>query len=208
MELGIDTNRDFPYGRYDTKCLKTSTGKIINSIMKNNLIQLVITFHGGMAAIGYEWGSLNHPKPQDDCPDSIIHQRIAKYMSNIAGSWISSNRDSQKYPYGKMNTVIYPVDGGLEDWVYASGWDLSTNQIKLCDGYTYYKPYINIKNELEQINNNNNHNEEEEYILTDFSNPYIQANHNRAIVFLIETSDLKKPLPNTWGKQSDVIFNI
>lgn len=178
--------------------------------MKNNLIQLVLTYHGGMAAIGYEWGSLNHNKPLDECPDHIIHNKIAQYMSTIAGGWISTYRDSQKYLYGKMNSIVYPVDGGLEDWVYASGWDTTINQIKLCDGFKYDQSIDIISNKLNLLSNNNlnGHNNHNEIILSDELNSNIQASHNRAIVFLIETSDLKKPLPNTWGKQSDVIIYI
>ena len=52
----MDPNRDFPYGRSDTNCLKSSTSRLFLAVMGMNLIQLVVTFHGGMVAIGYEWG--------------------------------------------------------------------------------------------------------------------------------------------------------
>lgn len=52
----MDPNRDFPYSREDNECLRSSTGRLFNAIMRANLIQVVVTFHGGMVAIGYEWG--------------------------------------------------------------------------------------------------------------------------------------------------------
>lgn len=55
-DAGVDPNRDFPYSREDNECLRSSTGRLFNAIMRANLIQIVVTFHGGMVAIGYEWG--------------------------------------------------------------------------------------------------------------------------------------------------------
>ena len=49
------------------------------------MIQLVVTFHGGMAAIGYEWGSANHKAPNDKSPDESANVEIATVMSNYAG---------------------------------------------------------------------------------------------------------------------------
>lgn len=193
-ELGIDTNRDFPYGRADSRCLRTKTAQVINSVMKNNLIQMVITFHGGMAAIGYEWGSLNHRSPKDDCPDSMAHSEIAEYMKLMAGGWSSAEKDSKLYPVGKMNSIVYPVDGGLEDWVYASGWDTKGVQNHLCDGFSYFHPTVRNKEKESNM----------DVVFTDMKNPHVQATGNRAVVFLVETSDMKKPSPATWGMESHV----
>ena len=55
-DAGVDPNRDFPYSRQDNNCFKSSTSRLFNAIMKANLVQIVVTFHGGMTAIGYEWG--------------------------------------------------------------------------------------------------------------------------------------------------------
>ena len=52
----------------------------------------MITFHGGMVAIAYEWGSLNHNTPKDKCPDDIIHEQQAIDMSLYAGSFGGSRR--------------------------------------------------------------------------------------------------------------------
>lgn len=49
---GIDPNRDFAYVRADTNCMLSTTAHILNKIFNDNIIQLVVTFHGGMEAIG------------------------------------------------------------------------------------------------------------------------------------------------------------
>lgn len=193
VESGVDTNRDFPYGRADGRCLRSTTAQVINSVMKNNLIQLVITFHGGMAAIGYEWGSLNHRSPQDDCPDSAVHSQIAEFMKTAAGGWTSSSKDAKPYPVGKMNSIVYPVDGGMEDWVYASGWDTHGSQNHLCDGFSYYHPGVRETKHPDI-----------DVVFTNIKDPRVQATGNRAVVFLVETSDMKKPTTTAWGLESHV----
>lgn len=42
-----------------------------------------------MVAIGYEWGSQNHIKPKDSCPDDIAHADIAQNMKLVAGKFSS-----------------------------------------------------------------------------------------------------------------------
>lgn len=49
-------------------------------------VQMVVTFHGGMVAIGYEWGSLNHPKPNDGSPDDNANREIAAQLRAYAGA--------------------------------------------------------------------------------------------------------------------------
>ncbi len=57
--------------------------------------------------------------------------------------------------------------------MYAAGWDPANTVV--CDGFTL-----------------------ESQAQTD--TPLIQADKNRALVFLIETSDMKKPNADTWGQ--------
>ena len=33
---------------------------------------------------------------------------------------------------GRMNSMVYPVDGGMEDWLYAAGWDSNPATLKTC----------------------------------------------------------------------------
>ena len=62
--------------------------------MKHNLIQLVVTYHGGMVAIGYEWGSPNHHKPKAASPDHLAYSRIGKVLS----SYGSKFQNEKAYP--------------------------------------------------------------------------------------------------------------
>ena len=55
-ELGVDTNRDFPYGRRDGACLRSVAARTVNSIMKNNVIQ-----------VRYSWGQGRHTLSIADC---------------------------------------------------------------------------------------------------------------------------------------------
>lgn len=77
------------------------------------LTQSVVTFHGGMVALGYEWGAPNHPfsapgahyatRPsssftrRDVSPDDAVHLDIAKRMAGNAGSF----KRVKAYPFGK-----------------------------------------------------------------------------------------------------------
>merc|ERR1719382_2287822 len=70
-ELSIDPNRDFPFDQSPSSCMQTIAARTVNEIYRSHILQLVVTFHGGMQAIGYEWGAfpyLNgkpHRSPDD-----------------------------------------------------------------------------------------------------------------------------------------------
>ena len=53
-----------------------------------------------MVAIGYEWGSQNHIRPMDACPDDIAHSDIAKKMKYFAGKF----SNEKLYP-GKLYKI-------------------------------------------------------------------------------------------------------
>lgn len=91
----IDPNRDFPYSRKNNACLLSTTAKIFDRIMKDNIIQVVVTFHAGMAALGYEWGSKNHPSPNDASPDDNANKRLAALYSQY-GSHAGDGRASYR----------------------------------------------------------------------------------------------------------------
>jgi hypothetical protein len=59
-EGGIDPNRDFPYAQRPERCMQSYTARAVNEVWLAHLFQLGLTFHGGMQAIAYEWGSPNH----------------------------------------------------------------------------------------------------------------------------------------------------
>jgi len=130
----VDPNRDFPYARRDRKCFRSTTARIFRALMQETIVQSVVTFHGGMVAMGYEWGSKNHLKPRDKSPDDNAHARIAQRMKAYAGSFAGGSfaGEGKAYPTGRINSLVYPVDGGMEDWLYAAGWD--PGPLRQCDG--------------------------------------------------------------------------
>ncbi len=40
--------------------MQTFVARALNELWLEHLFQLAVTFHGGMQAIAYEWGSPNH----------------------------------------------------------------------------------------------------------------------------------------------------
>lgn len=161
-----DPNRDYPYSRRDAHCLQTNSALMLHALFAKHTVQLLVTFHGGMAAIAYEWGTPGHPHPRDTSPDDLSHATIAHAMRDFAGKF----NGEPLYPVGTMNSLVYPVDGGLEDWAYAAGWDTGA---------------------LHNCSNNVN---------TRVS--------NRAVVFLVETSDAKIPPTSAMGQDDYVLSSI
>lgn len=72
----------------------------------------------------------------------------------------------------------------MEDWAYAAGWDRSG--LRNCSGFR------------------SSHEE------TGDSKPHASALaiENRALVFLVETSNAKRPADNTWGRPQQVVVVI
>merc|ERR1719331_3648316 len=116
-ENGIDTNRDFPYN--ERNCLRTITGRALYELWTRHLFQLALTFHGGMRAIAYEWGSNNH-RSNLESPDDVAQFQLSKAMSDFAAGHAGLGN---YYPYKSMTELVYPVDGGMEDWAYAASWE-------------------------------------------------------------------------------------
>lgn len=81
-----------------------------------------------MSAIGYEWGSMQHPQGRDKSPDHLAHSTISQAFINYASGF----RNEKPYSAAPINSIVYPVYGGMEDWAYAAGWDTSLNVI--CNG--------------------------------------------------------------------------
>lgn len=84
---GFDPNRDYPYSRHDSRCMMSSSARLFKALMESSIIQSVVTFHGGMVALGYEWGSRNHLRPKDASPDHQAHKGIAELMRDFAGTF-------------------------------------------------------------------------------------------------------------------------
>ena len=47
-EAGHDPNRDFSYQQRPDACMLTVAGRSVNELMRHHLVQLIVTFHGGM----------------------------------------------------------------------------------------------------------------------------------------------------------------
>jgi len=117
-EGNVDPNRDFPFDLTDpSKCMQTIAGRTLNEVFREHMIQLSLTFHGGMEVVANEWGAttfLNY-----DSPDDTAQHDIASAYSQYGGGWT----ESHNYEFGTMNDLVYYVRGGMEDWAYAASWD-------------------------------------------------------------------------------------
>lgn len=120
-------------------------------------------------SIGYEWGSQNHLKPNDKCPDHNAHAQVAKAMAIYGGSFAGEDN----YKANPINSIVYPVWGGMEDWMYASAWDKT--QVKKCS--------------------------------SSVMSASAHESEGRATVFLIETSQLKKPALKSLGRIKEPLEN-
>ena len=140
-------------------------------LMKICYFYILITF------LAYPWGGFNHahgyPYKSDPAPDTKAFSQIANDMVEVSNE--NSDMRVDKYLNGTMNEVVYPVNGGLEDWAYAGGWEniySGSNKI--------IKPCLKF----------NDHNIS---IKTD-------RNHIRSVLFLVECGDPKDPAEETLGK--------
>lgn len=137
LERGMDPNRDFPYLQSPSMCMRTQTGRVVNELFRRHLFQFMITFHGGMRALTYEWGSKNHlqqPRKSTESPDNAAFKKVGQDMQKASGQNVHG---SPWYPLGPINDLVYPVDGGMEDWSYAAGWEASPRPISVCRPTTY-----------------------------------------------------------------------
>lgn len=126
----LDPNRDFPFDQSSSKCMRTIAGRTCNELFLDHLFQMSMTFHGGIELIGFEWGALVMPGNKIS-PDDNGQRILSSAMAEYAGE-LSSN---ELYTSGDMNSILYGVRGGMEDWVYASSWR-SENSVQ-CNPSTY-----------------------------------------------------------------------
>jgi Zinc carboxypeptidase len=119
-EDGIDPNRDFAYDQEPELCMQTIAARTLNEVFREHMFQMSLTFHGGIELIGYEWGNLDKIDSPIS-PDDVAQSLIAASYSQFGGGWTQS----PEYEYGPMNSILYPVYGGMEDWAYAASWDNS-----------------------------------------------------------------------------------
>lgn len=172
--LSIDPNRDFAFDQDPRNCMQTVAARALNELFRVHLFRVTITFHGGTNALGYEWGDMSHcdgPKCQP-APDTHIMHALAKRMSDNAGP---AGPYEDSYPFGDMGKLVYPVNGGLEDWAYGASW---TDQAVVCrpetlGGYPASKTAI-------------------------------ERNTKRCVTYLVETAQAKRPEAHTLGSSDDI----
>lgn len=119
--LTIDPNRDFGFSQDPEKCMQTVAARAVNELFRMHLFRVLITFHGGTNALGYEWGDTHHCdgavcKP---APDASIMDELGRRMSGNAGP---AGSFEAPYPVGDMGKLVYSVSGGMEDWAYGASW--------------------------------------------------------------------------------------
>ena len=76
----------------------TACARAINEVWRDHLFQLFITFHGGMQAISYEWGSPNHVAHGSESPDEVSQRMLGSAMSKYAGAF-----QHHTYPHNRLN---------------------------------------------------------------------------------------------------------
>jgi Zinc carboxypeptidase len=114
FENGYDPNRDFPFDQDSKSCMNTIAARTLNEIFRNNIVQFSLTFHAGTDLIGYEWGAFPYVNSANS-PDDNAQAQLASGFSRFAGGWSGQ----RSYPTGPMDKIMYPVQGGMEDWAYA-----------------------------------------------------------------------------------------
>lgn len=174
QSLFIDPNRDFAFDQDPQNCMQTVAARALNELFRVHLFRVTISFHGGTNALGYEWGDMSHcdgPKC-NPAPDTHIMHALAERMSNNAGP---AGSYEDPYPFGDMGKLVYPVNGGLEDWAYGASW---TEQAVVCRPETL-GGYPASKTAIERSN-------------------------KRCITYLVETAHSKRPEPHTLGSSEDI----
>ena len=125
MEGNVDPNRDFPYDQLaenSDRCMQSIAARVMNELFRHYLIMNSFTFHGGTELLGYEWGGPSHFGGVS--PDDIAQDQLARSYATYGGGFEGSNgRNHPQYLYGDMNSIIYYVRGGFEDFAYAGSWD-------------------------------------------------------------------------------------
>lgn len=174
-EMGMDPNRDFPY--LQNNCMRTQTARVSNELFRRHLIQYMITFHGGMRALTYEWGSKNHMRGRKstESPDNQAFVDVGKSIQQASGK---TSAGKPWYPLAPITDAVYYVDGGMEDWSYGAGWEDSPSPITVCKPKTY-GGYSESK--------------------TKYKKGSIAT-----LVYLAEADDRKKPLTSQLGRTVDL----
>lgn len=129
-----------------------------------------------MEAVGYVWGDFAHQRQRSAgsrSPDDAALSGVARAASLFAGR---SPDTRQYYPTGTMNNLVYPVAGGMEDWGYAASWE--PHHVGSGCRPATYGGYP-----------------------SEYTRAYLNATA-RAVVFLVETSNVKSPRAASLGRSA------
>lgn len=130
-ELGVDVNRDFPVDKSTGDCMASVAARALNELFRERLFRVAITFHSGIEMITYTWGTVTAlQKRKHRSPDDISQAMMGSSMSAFAGKF-----EGHHYPHGRMNDLLYPVRGGMEDWAYASSLPVSGHTVTPCSDH-------------------------------------------------------------------------
>lgn len=174
-DVSLDPNRDFGFNQHPNKCLQTVAARAINELFRIHLFRILITFHGGTNVVSYEWGDNFHCDGRlcKPAPDMKIMDALGHRMAEAAGSAASFEL---KYPVGDMGALVYPVNGGMEDWAYGASW---AGQGVECHPETlggYPKEKVKI-----------------------------EPGAQRCVTYLVETAREKKPQEHTLGGHENIM---
>jgi len=79
--------------------MRTVTARHINEIFIHSLVQLAVTFHGGMTAIAYEWGAPSHNNHNTYSPDDRAQKEIGAALSDVGGTFTSEVRQPHTHAH-------------------------------------------------------------------------------------------------------------
>lgn len=100
---------------------------------------MAITFHAGEHSITHPWGAGNHLKDKSngrklpttngyvdnaastESPDEVSFEKVVGILKNAAS--FSREKNLPVYVTGPISSVVYAVEGGMEDWGYSAGWE-------------------------------------------------------------------------------------
>lgn len=167
---GVDPNRDFPYNVAPQYCFNSPSSRMVNEIVRDHLVVSAVVYHGGDNSLTYPWGNTKHPEL---APDNQAFAAVGKNLIDLAGENLALN--IFKYRTGTMTEVVYPVNGGLEDWIYSFSWD--RQNIPVC------RPTAKPDYPVEKLNYNDN--------------------MGRGFIFLCEAGESKGPDEWTFGDDAN-----
>jgi len=115
------------------------TAKTVYKLFADHPFTMAITFHAGEHSITHPWGAGNHLKDKatgkklpttngyvdnaasTESPDEVSFEKVVGILKNAAS--FSREKNLPVYVTGPISSVVYAVEGGMEDWGYSAGWE-------------------------------------------------------------------------------------